>query len=82
MKRTVKVQFLDYWEDFPQKREEYLLLRILRKHYDVRICDDPDYVFFSAMGETHWGVPDRCIKIFQSGPISCLCSIDRSISSL
>ena len=52
MKRTVKVRFLDYWADFPQKQEEYLLLRILRKHYDVRICDDPDYVFFSAMGET------------------------------
>ena len=67
MKRTVKVRFLDYWADFPQKQEEYLLLRILRKHYDVRICDDPDYVFFSAMGETHWGVPDRCIKIFHTG---------------
>ena len=67
MKRTVKVQFMDYWEDFSQKREEYLLLRILRKHYDVQICDDPDYVFFSVMGQTHWGVPDRCVKIFHTG---------------
>ena len=67
MKRTVKVQFMDYWADFQQKREEYLLLRILRKHYDVRICDDPDYVFFSVMGETHWGVPDKCIKICHTG---------------
>ena len=67
MKRTVKVQFLDYWADFQKKREQYLLLRILRKHYDVQICDDPDYVFFSVMGEKHWGVPDRCIKICHTG---------------
>lgn len=67
MKRTVKVQFLDYWADFPQKQEEYLILKLLRKHYDVRICEDPDYVFFSVMGETHWRVPDHCIKIFHTG---------------
>jgi hypothetical protein len=58
---------MDYWDDFPRKREQYLILKILRKHYDVRICDDPDYVFFSVMGDSHWGVPDRCIKIFHTG---------------
>jgi hypothetical protein len=67
MKRTVKVQFMDYWADFQQKREQYLLLKLLRKHYDVQICNDPDYVFYSVMGETHWGVPDKCIKICHTG---------------
>ena len=67
MKRTVKVQFMDYWADFQQKREQYLILKLLRKHYDVQICNDPDYVFYSVMGETHWGVPDKCIKICHTG---------------
>lgn len=67
MKKTVKIQFMDYWADFPETRESYLILQILRKHYDVRICEDPDYVFFSAMGDSHWRVPDRCVKIYHTG---------------
>ena len=66
-KKTVKVKFLDYWSDFPRKRDDYLVLRLLRKHYDVQICEDADYVFFSAMGNSHWSVPDRCVKIFHTG---------------
>ena len=67
MKKTIRIQFMDYWADFPQTRESYLILQLLRKHYDVKICNDPDYVFFSVFGETHWGVPDRCVKIFHTG---------------
>lgn len=65
--KKIRIAFKDYWADFPQKREDYLILRILRKHYEVEISDDPDYVFFSAMGNTHWSVPDRCVKIFHTG---------------
>ncbi len=66
-KRRIKVRFMDYWSDFPRKMDSYLLLRLLRKHYDVKICEDADYVFFSAMGDSHWAVPDRCVKIFHTG---------------
>ena len=65
--RTIKVKFLDYWGDFYEKIDDYLVLKILRKHYNVMICDDADYVFFSVMGESHWGVDDRCVKIFHTG---------------
>lgn len=65
--KKIRIAFKDYWADFPQTMDSYLILRILRKHYDVEISDDPDYVFFSAMGESHWSVPDRCIKIFHTG---------------
>ena len=64
MKRKVKVRFMDYWNGLD---ESYLVLQLLRKHYDVEICDDADYVFFSVMGESHWSVPDRCIKIIHTG---------------
>ena len=64
MKRKVKVRFMDYWSGFD---DSYLVLQILRKHYDVEICKDADYFFFSCMGESHWSVPSRGIKIFHTG---------------
>lgn len=66
-RKVVKVRFLDYWSGFPASRDEYLPLKLLRKHYEVEVCDDADYVFFSVFGESHWTVPDRCVKIFHTG---------------
>ena len=66
-KRIIKVKYLDYWSGFNPDGETYLVHQILARHFDVRVCDDADYVFFSAMGESHWSVPDRCIKIFHTG---------------
>lgn len=68
MRRTVKIKFIDYWSSFYKNEiENCLIMRILQKHYDVIVCDDADYVFFSTMGESHWSVDDNCIKIFQTG---------------
>ena len=66
-KRIIKVKYLDFWSDFDRKWSSYLIHKILSRHYDVRICDDADYVFFSAMGESHWAVPDHCVKIYHTG---------------
>lgn len=67
-KRKVKIKFLDYWGSFyDNEMEDCLIMQILRKHYEVEVCDDADYVFFSTMGDSHWGVPDDCIKIYQTG---------------
>lgn len=66
-KRTVRIKFMDFWPGFEQRMEANLIMRVLRKHYNVVITDDADYVFFAPFGESHWGVPDRCIKIFHTG---------------
>ena len=66
-KRTVKIKFIDYWSTLPEELDGYLVMQVLRKHYNVEICDDADYVFYSVMGESHWSVPDRCLKIFCTG---------------
>lgn len=67
-RRPIKIKFLDYWSSFyANELDNCLIMRILRKHYDVAVCDDADYVFFSTMGESHWSVPDKCVKIFQTG---------------
>lgn len=68
LKRKIKIKFMDYWGSFyDNEMEDCLIMRILRKHYDVEICDDADYVFFSTMGDSHWGVSDYCVKIYQTG---------------
>lgn len=65
--KTIKIKFIDFWKGFDKEKESFVILQILRKHYEVEICDNADYVFFSAMGERHWFVPDKCIKIFYTG---------------
>ena len=66
-RRTIKVQFLDYWNTLDPNGTGYLLQQILGRHYELEVSDDPDYVFFSAMGESHWTVSDRCVKIYHTG---------------
>ena len=70
-KKTIRVNFLDFWPAFREKiewykdhPEDFLILRLLNKHFNIVICDDADYVFFSAFGESHWKVPDSAVKIF------------------
>ena len=66
-KRHIKVRFMDYWSGFGPSGSSYLIKQMLDRHFDVEVCDDADYVFFSANGESHWSVPDRCVKIFHTG---------------
>ena len=40
--KTVKIKFVGYWKDFDPNTQ--LIYHILKKHYDVQICDDPDFV--------------------------------------
>ncbi|MBO5634838.1 MAG: glycosyltransferase [Bacteroidales bacterium] len=61
-RKKIKIKFIDFWQKFNPER--FLILRLLRKHFDVTISDDADYVIFSTFGETHWRVPDSAVKIF------------------
>ena len=45
-KRTVKIKFIDYWSTLPEELDGYLVMQVLRKHYNVEICNDADYVFY------------------------------------
>ena len=66
-KRRIKVRFMDYWSGFAPSGSSYLIKQILDRHFDVEVCEEADYVFFSANGESHWSVPDRAVKIFHTG---------------
>ncbi len=48
----LSVAFVDFWSSFDV--ENNFIIRILRRHYDVRIdCRKPDVVFYSCFGFRH-----------------------------
>lgn len=63
--RTVKIKFVGFWSHL--QPEEMHIYNILKKHYNVEICDDPDYIICSMFGDLY----DYCfydgIRIFYSG---------------
>lgn len=46
--KTIKVKFVGFWKGF--NPDDFLMLQLMQKHYDVQICDDPDYVICSCFG--------------------------------
>lgn len=66
-RKSIRVKFLDFWGGFDPVSSHFLLYDVLKKRYDVILCDDADYVFYSYSGENHWGVSDNAIKIFFTG---------------
>lgn len=62
--RTVKIRFEGFWPTF--QPEEFFLTKILRKHYDVQICQDADYVICSAF-DYYAYIDSPEIRIFFSG---------------
>lgn len=61
----IKINFLGFWPTF--RPENSLFVRLLRRHFQVEICDDPDYLFCSVFLD----YPDYCgfdgVRIFYSG---------------
>lgn len=70
--KTITIAFVDFWTGFD--KEGFICTQILRSHYDVKIVPNPmdaDYVFFSVMGEEHWSLSSKSIKIFYTGENIC-----------
>lgn len=63
MKRTIKINFADFWSDF--NPNDNFIINVLRKQYDVDVVDKPDYLFFSAFGYNH--LRYDCVKIMYLG---------------
>lgn len=59
----IKVQFTDFWDVFDPNNN--FITDALKKHFEVEISDDPDFVFCSTFGRKH--LKYRCAKIFYTG---------------
>lgn len=44
----------------------YFIINILKKHYEIELCEDPDYLFFNESQSDFLNYP-RAIKIFYTG---------------
>jgi len=71
--RTVRVRFVDFWPGF--KAEESLFVQILRRHFDVVLCDDPDFLVYSNFGNRYfdYDVPRLCYTSENIRPDFNLC---------
>lgn len=62
-KRTIKIQFVDFWDGFNKHDNEFLT--VLKEKYEVKLSDNPDYLFYSGFGFQH--LKYNCIRIFYTG---------------
>ncbi len=66
--KEIKIMYLDWWQGFDC--ENYLINKILRKHYDIRLSDkEPDYVIGSVYAKE--ALNYNCVRIFYSGENFC-----------
>ena len=63
MKKTIKIDFSDFWGGF-DKTNNYFY-NLLKEEFDVQISSQPDYLFFSVFGNNHQNY--KCQKIFYTG---------------
>lgn len=61
--RKIKIQYVGWWDTF--QPDLYSINQILKKHYDVVISDEPDYVFCSLYSKDL--LKYDCIRIFYTG---------------
>lgn len=59
----IKVQFTDFWDVFDPNNN--FIMDALKKHFEVEISDNPDFVFCSTFGRRH--LKYNCAKIYYTG---------------
>ena len=63
--QTIKIHFCGFWDSF--NKDENLFTIMLRKHFDVEISDDPDFVICSNRGEPFEYMKYDCVRIMVMG---------------
>lgn len=62
--KKIKINFVDFWPDLV--KEDNFFYRILKKHYEIEISEEPDYLFCSCFGDKHFKY-QNCVKILFLG---------------
>jgi hypothetical protein len=58
---TVKIDFCDFWPGF--SKTDNFFCNVLRKRFDVEICDSPDFLIYGDPGQ-HVHRVHNCVKIY------------------
>lgn len=64
--KKIKVKFIGFWAGFSD--EDNIFINALKKHFDVELSDEPEYLFYSTFlpNEFDFALYD-CVRIFFSG---------------
>lgn len=65
--KKLKIKYVDYLPR--QDNENYYFTRLLRRFYEVELCEDPDYIIYSVYGQESGGPIFQeydCIRIFHT----------------
>lgn len=64
--KTIKIKFVGFWPTFVPEITHYM--KILKKNYNVVVCDDADYIICSLFGTPYSYIKEEGkIKLFISG---------------
>lgn len=63
--KTVKLNFCGFWGSF--KKEDNLFTRILSRHFNVEISENPDFIICSNRGEPFEYMKYDCVRIMFMG---------------
>ena len=63
--KTVKIKFVGFWDGFDP--EKNIIYQILKKHYNVEVVDDPDYIICSVFGVPYEYCNYPQVRIMYSG---------------
>lgn len=66
-KPTVRLAFCDFWHPNTAAavREKNPIYHLLRRHFDIELVDDPDFLIYSCFGHRH--LKYGCTRIFYTG---------------
>src|SRR5260221_14570616 len=62
MRRTIKIDFADFWVGFI--KGDNFFEKLHSRHYHVEISNDPDIIFYSCYGRNYLNY--NCVRIFYS----------------
>lgn len=65
MKKHIKLNFCGFWNSF--NKENNLFSNVLKRYFDIEICDCPDYVIASNRGNPFEYMKYDCIRIMFMG---------------
>lgn len=81
MKKKIRINYVGFWPGF--NPEQFHIIHILKKYYELEISDHPDYLFCSVIPPFYEYMGSSAIRIMYSGEnyIPDLNSVDYAISS-
>ena len=68
----MKIAYADFWPDFcPDTLPLTQIIRSIIDIQEVKEIKTADFLVYSCMGESHWMIPDKAVKIFYTGENLC-----------